>query len=180
MRDDVQRWIATEWGHSPIAMKRLTIKAQQYLRAVHYGGSLGKEETRKRFGAELMRESACAVNLETNETLERGARRQMRLQVLNTPGRVQRASDFDMMFAHTDMPMYEGTASEACGFDVEALAAAEGKQTIASIYRAESIERTKQERREELERLKKQDPERAKEYAQENEFRYGITERASK
>lgn len=155
MRDDVQRWIVTEWSHSPIAMKRLTIKAQQYLRAVHYGGSLGKEETRKRFGAELMRESACAVNLETDETMERGARRQMRLLVLNTPERVQRADDFALMFAHTVMPAFEGTSSEACGFDVEALADKEGKQTIASQLRAESIERTKREQEEEaIERAK--------------------------
>jgi dephospho-CoA kinase len=180
MRDDVQRWIALEWGHSPIAMRRATMVAQQYLRAVHYGDSLGNEKTREMFGAKLMREAACAFGLETSETQERGTRRQLRLLVLNTPERVQRASDFDMMFAHTDMPMYEGTASEACGFDIEALAALEGKRTIASQLRAESIERTKQERLAELERLKKEDPERAREFAWENEFVYGINEGASK
>ncbi len=162
MRDDVQRYIVTEWGHSPLAMKRLTIKAQQYLRAVHYGDSLGKEETRKRFSAESMRESACAVNLETNETLARGARRQMRLLVLNTPERVQRADDFDMMFAHTEIPAFEGTASEACGFDVDALAAVEGKQTVASQITAENIERTKREQEEE-ERQAREAPEQGKE-----------------
>jgi hypothetical protein len=145
MRDDVQRWIAIEWGHSPIAVKQLTALAQLYLRPVHYGDSLGKEETRTQFGATVAREAACAFGLETNETRERGAHRHVRLLVLNTPERVQRASDFDMMFAHTDMPMYEGTASEACGFDVEALAAKEGKRTIASQLIAESIERTKRE-----------------------------------
>jgi hypothetical protein len=145
MRDDVQRWIAIEWGHSPIAVKQLTALAQLYLRPVHYGDSLGKEETRKQFGATVAREAACAFGLETNETQDRDAHRQVRLQVLNTPERVQRADDFDMMFAHTEMPMYEGTASEACGFDVEALAAKEGKRTIASQLIAESIERTKRE-----------------------------------
>ena len=149
MRDDVQRWIVTEWGHSPIAVKELTALAQQYLRTVHYGDSLGKEETRKQFGATVAREAACAFGLETNDTQDRDAHRQVRLQVLNTPERVQRSSDFDMMFAHTDMPMYAGTASEACGFDVEALAAKEGKRTIASQLIAESIERTKREQQEE-------------------------------
>jgi hypothetical protein len=149
MRDDVQRWIVTEWGHSPIAVKELTALAQQYLRTVHYGDSLGKEETRKQFGATVAREAACAFGLETNETRERGTHRHVRLQVLNTPERVRRASDFDMMFAHTDMPMYEGTASEACGFDIEALASKEGKRTIASQLIAESIERTKREQEEE-------------------------------
>ena len=167
MRDDVQRYIAENWSHSPIAVKQLTALAQQYLRAVHYADSLGEEETRKRFATDLMRQSACAFGLETNETLERGARRNVKLQVLNTPERGQRSSDFDTMFAGIDMPMFEGTASEACGFDVEALAAAEGKQTIASQLMAESSERTKQERLAELERLKKEDPERAREFAQE-------------
>src|SRR4029453_4803425 len=60
MRDDVQRWIALEWGHSPLAVKALTIVAEQNLRAVHYADTLGKEETRKRFAVEMMRESACA------------------------------------------------------------------------------------------------------------------------
>ena len=145
MRDDVQRWIAIEWGHSAIAVKQLTALAQQYLRTVHYGDSLGKEETRKQFGATVAREAACAFGLETNETQDRDAHRHVRLQVLNTPERVQRASDFDMMFAPTEMPAFEGTASEACGFDVEALAAKEGKRTIASQLIAESIERTKRE-----------------------------------
>lgn len=149
MRDDVQRWIVTEWGHSPIAVKELTALAQQYLRTVHYGDSLGKEETRKQFGATVAREAACSFGLETNETQDRDAHRHVRLQVLNTPERVQRSSDFDMMFAHTDMPMYAGTSSEACGFDVEALAAKEGKRTIASQLIAESIERTKREQQEE-------------------------------
>ena len=149
MRDDVQRWIVTEWSHSPIAVKQLTALAQLYLRPVHYGDSLGKEETRKRFGATVMRDAACASGLETNETLKRGARRQMRLLVLNTPERVQRADDFDMMFAHTEMPAFVGTSSEACGFDVESLAAKEGKRTIASQLIAEDIERTKREQQEE-------------------------------
>jgi hypothetical protein len=149
MRDDVQRWIALEWGHSPIATRRVTMVAQQYLRAVHYADSFGKEKTREMFGAKLMREAACAFGLETNETQDRDAHRHVRLQVLNTPERVQRASDFGMMFAHTDMPMYKGTSSEACGFDVEALAAKEGKRTIASQLIAESIERTKREQHQE-------------------------------
>jgi hypothetical protein len=178
VRDDVQRWIAIQWGHSPLAVKNLTISAKQGLRAVHYGDSLGKEKTRERFAAESMRESACASDLETQDML--GSRRQVTLLVRNTPERKARADDFDMMFAHGVYPAFEGTADEACGFDVQALAAAESKQTLNSIYRAESIARTKQERLAELERLKKEDPERAREFAWENEFRYGIKEGTSR
>jgi len=52
---------------------------------------------------------------------------------------------------------YDCPAAEACGFDVDALAAAEGKQTIASQLVAESIERTKREQQEEaIERANKE------------------------
>jgi len=172
MRDDVQRWIALEWGHSPLAMKGVTVVAHQYLRAVHYGEDLGKEATRKRFADETMRESVCASRVETQEMYRGRAYHRVKAEVLNTPERRERAAEFDYMFAHGVYDLPSITASEACGFDVDALAAAEGKQTIASQLIAESIERTKRERRErreELERLQKQDPERAKEYAVEIE-----------
>ncbi len=159
-RDDVQRWIAINYGHSPIAVKRLTIAAEQYLRAVHYGDELGPEETYKRFATESMRQSACAVGLETQETLDRGARRQVRLLVMNTPERAKRASDFSRMFANTVTSAFDGTTSEACGFDVEAMAAKEGKQTIASQRIAESIERTKREQQEEQQQQEQQPEER--------------------
>jgi len=149
VRDDVQNFIAREWGHSPVAVKGLTIVAQQYLRAVHYGDSLGKEETRKRFAAETMRESSCAFFLETQETREGGARKKVKEQVLNTDERRRRAVDFDLMFAHSLMDLPDGTPSEICGFDPDALAAAEGQLTVASKIRAETIERTKREEEQE-------------------------------
>jgi len=166
VRDDVQRWIATQWGQSPLAVKGLTIMAQQYQRAVHYGDSLGKEETRKRFTDETMRESACVAHLETQDMF--GARKKLAAQVLNTPERRERADAFDYMFANGAYDLPRGTAAELCGFDVDAMAAAEGKKTFASELMAESIERTNRERREkreELERLQKQYPERAQDYA---------------
>lgn len=143
MRDDVQRWIALEWSHSPLAVKALTIQAQQLLRAVQYGDDLGREETQKRFAKESMRESACASDLQTLEMQESGARRNLKLQVLNTDERKLRAHNFDYMFAHGAYPAFEGTQDEACGFDVAALAAKEGKPTINSMLRAEAIERGK-------------------------------------
>jgi hypothetical protein len=148
LRDDVQRWIAENWGHSQLAVKALTISAQQELLAVRYGDSLGKAETRKQFGPDSMRKSACTSDLETTEMLEGRAFEKVRLQVTNTPERWKRAREFDYMFANSILMGFEGTPTEACGFDPEALAAREGKQTISTQLRAESTERTEREERE--------------------------------
>lgn len=152
MRDDVQRWIALEWGHSPIAVKALTTMTGLYLRAVHYGDSLGKEETRKRFTADLARQGACVAHLETQEMLEKAAYERALAIVRNTPERFSRAESFDYMFANSAIPAFDGTEFEACGFSVAALAAAEGKQTVHSIYRAERLQRMKLEQQEEADR----------------------------
>lgn len=141
VRDDVQRYIALNWGHSPLAVKSLTIVAQQGLRAVHYGDGLGKERTRELFAAKTMQESACSVDLETEETV--GARRKVSRLVRNTPERQARSDAWDMMFANGVYPGFEGDANAACGFDVDAMAAAEGKQTISSKLRAINIEEGK-------------------------------------
>ncbi len=157
VRDDVQRWIALNWGHSPLAVKGLTIVAQQYLLGVHYGGdSLSKEEARK-LSPDSMRKSMCSSSLETEEMLKGRAYDKVALQVTNTPERWKRSREFDYLFAHGVYTLPDITPTEACGFDPEALAAGEGKQTISSQLRAESIERTKREEREERERAIKEE-----------------------
>ena len=147
MRDDVQRWIATEWGHSEIAVKALTLAAQGRLRDVHYGDSLGKEETRK-LGPEGSRRIACTSALETVEMQEGRAFRRLSLQITNTPERWKRAREFDYMFANSILSAFTGTPTEACGFDPDALAAREGKQTIAAQLTAERTESEQREARE--------------------------------
>ena len=149
VRDDVQRWIAQEWGHSQLAVKGLTIVAQQYLLGVHHGGdSLSKEEARK-LSPDSMRKSMCSSSLETEEMLKGRAYDKVALQVTNTPERWKRSKEFDYLFAHGVYTLPDITPAEACGFDPEALAAQEGKQTISSQLRAESIERTEREKKEE-------------------------------
>ena len=157
MRDDVQRWIAQNWGHRQLAVKGLTIVAQQYLLGVHYGGdTLSKEEARK-LSPDSMRKSVCASSLETEEMLNGRAYDKVELMVTNTPERWKRAEEFDYLFAHGVYVLPNDTPTEACGFDPDALAAQEGKQTISSQLRAESIERTKREEHEEREREKKEE-----------------------
>lgn len=117
VRDDVQRWIAQNWGHSPRAVKALTIVAQSRLLDVHYGGdSLSKEEARK-LSPELMRKAICTSALETEEMLRASAFEKVKLQVTNTSERWKRSKDFDMLFANGIFFLPDDTPTEACGFD---------------------------------------------------------------
>lgn len=68
VRDDVQRWIAENWGHSALAVKALTLAAQERLRDVHHGDNLGKAETRK-LGPESMRKTVCIISIELEASL---------------------------------------------------------------------------------------------------------------
>lgn len=155
IRDDVQRWIVNEWGHSQLAVEGLRRWAEVTQLGVHYGDDLGKEATRKLW-PEIDRKITCYANLETQEMLEGIAFKRLQLQVMNTPERRQRHADFDYMFAHGYYPAFAGTPDEACGFDVAALAAKEGKTTINSMLRAEANERGKlMQQQEAIEDVKK-------------------------
>jgi hypothetical protein len=154
MRDDVQRWIAMEWGHSPIAVKALTLVAQGKLFEVHHGGELGREETRK-LGPDLMLKSVCAFELRTPEMQSARAYDKVKNVVTNTPERWKRSRDFDQHFANSILDLPNVTAAEACGFDPKALAIAEGTQTIASQLRTESAARKEPEEPEQQDKEQK-------------------------
>lgn len=142
VRDDVQRWIAENWGHSPLAVKALTMAAQERMRDVHYGDELGKAETRK-LGPESMRKTICITSLATEEMLQGNALEKVRLQVTNTPERWKRARDFDQLFANSILSLPDDTPAEACGFDPAALAVQAGEQTWAGKIAAERPEEEK-------------------------------------
>jgi hypothetical protein len=145
IRDDVQRWIVQNWGHSPVAVKALTIYAQIKQIEVHYGDDLGKTETRKRFGPETERMIICYGKLETKAMLAGRASDKLTNVVLNTPERWKRSRDFDYMFAHGVYMLPDITPAEACGFDPTALAARTGEQTIADQLAAELAARAEEE-----------------------------------
>lgn len=140
VRDDVQRWIAENWGHSALAVKALTLAAQERLRDVHYGDDLGRAETRK-LGSESMRKTICITSLATEEMLQGNALEKVRLQVTNTPERWNRARDFDQLFANSILSLPDDAPAEACGFDPAALAVQGGEQTWAAKAAAERPEK---------------------------------------
>lgn len=120
VRDDVQRWIAENWGHSERAVAALTIVAQLKQLEVHHGDDLGKEATRK-LEPELTRKIICYARLETPEMLNGRALDHLTNKVTNTPERWKRSRDFDYMFANSILMSPDYTPAEACGFDPAAL-----------------------------------------------------------
>ena len=123
VRDDVEIFIAEKWGHSERAVAALTTVAKVTQMRVHYGDSLGKEETRKRM-ADIMRASTCYMGLATPEMEAKGVSgvsQDVRNKVTNTPERWKRSREFDYLLAHNVYDLPDLTVAEACGFDPEKL-----------------------------------------------------------
>jgi hypothetical protein len=120
IRDDIQRYIWDEYPDSERARAALFTVAKVTQMRVHYGDSLGKEETRKRM-ADIMRASICYMGLATEGMLERSASERLRNKVTNTPERWKQSREFDYMLAHNVYDLPDLTVAEACGFDPEKL-----------------------------------------------------------
>lgn len=145
----VKDWIDREWGHSPIAVAGLTVVAQQYFLAVEIGPEKLSPERIKQLVTDMVRNSACASELETQEMLEGRARKRLALQVMNTPDKGLRAAQYHQNFAvqsgHPLIEAFTGTPTEACGFDPAELARAEHTVTINDSLRAEVDDLAKKE-----------------------------------
>ncbi|HYN27873.1 MAG TPA: hypothetical protein VES94_06210 [Burkholderiales bacterium] len=116
VRDDVQRYIMDNWGHSQRAVKVLTELAKAKQMQVHYGDELGKEETRKLM-PKIMSSSICYSRTETPEMMRTGAFDSVLIKVTNTPERWKRAADFDYQLAHNVYDLPDISVADACGFD---------------------------------------------------------------
>ena len=158
MRDDVQRWIAQNWGHSPLAVKALTQWAQVKTdRSALRRQSRQRQKPASSLGLKQNARSSAISRLETTAMLEGRASD----KVTNVSHKHTRALEtVTRLRLHVRARIYPSpnyTTKEACGFDADALAAQTGEQTISSQLRAESIERTEREEREEREREKKEE-----------------------
>ena len=104
-------------------MAALTTVAKVTQMRVHYGDSLGKEETRKRM-ADIMCASTCYMGLATPEMEAKGVSgvsQDVRNKATNTPERWKRSREFDYLLAHNVYDLPDLTVAEACGFDPEKL-----------------------------------------------------------
>lgn len=116
LRDDVQRYIAMNYGHSALAVKVLTNIAMTKQIAVKYGDSLGREESQK-LASKFMNAGRCYSRTATPEWHKSQAMEKVEIEVTNTPERFKRAHAFSYMLAHNVYMFGDETAAELCGFD---------------------------------------------------------------
>lgn len=124
VRDDVQRFIHETWPDSERARKALYLIAQSKQTAVHYGGELGKEETRKLM-PEIMNRAICysrVSHMGNDALVMQSAMEAVLNKVTNTPERWARAAQFDSNLAHEIYALPDDSDIPAlCGFDPAAL-----------------------------------------------------------
>jgi hypothetical protein len=115
IRDDVQRFIAENWGDSPLAVKVLTMIAENKLTAVKLGGELGREETQK-LAPKVINAARCYV-LATPDLAGGNAMELVSIRVTNTVERFKRAHAFEYQMAHQVYIFKDESITELCGFD---------------------------------------------------------------
>jgi len=116
VRDDVQRYIAANWGHSALATNTLTLIAKSKQLQVNYGDSLGREDSIK-LAPIMLKAGDCYARTATPEMRQRQAMQNVQVEVTNTPERYKRAHAFNYMLAHNVYPLSQDTTAEMCGFD---------------------------------------------------------------
>ena len=115
IRDDVQRFIAENWGGSPRAVKVLTMVAASKLLAVKFGGELGREESQKH-ASKFINAGRCYVRA-TPELSASHALELVSFRVTNTEERFRRAHAFEYQLAHQVYIFGNESTTELCGFD---------------------------------------------------------------
>lgn len=120
VRDDVYRYIWFEYPHSERAREALFQIARASQIQVIAGADLSKEEARK-LVPQIMKNAVCYSYVETKEMLQARASDRVKVKVTNTPERWLRLEAFNDHIAHQAYPLGDDSATEACGFDPEAL-----------------------------------------------------------
>lgn len=115
IRDDVQRFIAENWGESPRAVRVLRNLAEQKLMTVRVGGDLSREETQQ-LAQKLLNAASCLFYA-TPELMDKQAQELVGLRVMNTPERYKRASAFNYQMANHVYMLGNETPTQLCGFD---------------------------------------------------------------
>jgi len=119
VRDDVQRFIAENYGHSEravMALREIAKTAQQQMLA---GGSISGEEA-KRLANLSMRQVACFGG-SVEEKDRRGAIGRLVTEVTNTPQRFAQMGKFEVLAANRVYELPMDATPLLCGYDPEKL-----------------------------------------------------------
>ena len=120
VRDDVQRFIALNYGHSERAVQTLRNIAKSTQLAVLKGDSVSREEAQK-LAPIAFNAGACYSRVADQQIQKTRALELVEIQVTNTPERFKRAKQFEYKSGHHSYVIPDASTKEVCGFDPSAL-----------------------------------------------------------
>ncbi|MBA2549231.1 MAG: hypothetical protein H0V16_12360 [Burkholderiaceae bacterium] len=120
VRDDVQRYIAENWGHSERAIRALTNIAKARQAAVIAGDSVSREEAQA-LAQPMLNAGSCYILAGDQALKDTQALQKVAYKVMNTPERFKRGRDFEYKAGHTVYPLNQASTPQICGFDPAAL-----------------------------------------------------------
>ena len=117
VRDDVQRYIALNWGHSERAVRALSGGAKGVQMQVLTGDSVSRDEAKRLAEKFVMNRVSCFTG-SVDEGLRWGnALGDVVERVANTPERARRKHSFEYQAAHQVYMLSDAPITELCGYD---------------------------------------------------------------
>ncbi len=120
VRDDVQRYIAENYGHSERAVMALREIAKGAQQQILIADSVSGEEA-KEIGNASMKRVACFTRSVNEEIVFSGAIGKLVTEVTNTPERYARKGKFEVLAANRFYELPMDATSLLCGYDPEKL-----------------------------------------------------------
>ena len=117
MRDDVQRYIALNWGHSERAVRALSGVAKGVQMQVLTGDSVSREEARRLAEKFVMNSVNCFSTSVDAGIVGFSALEHVVKKVANTPERARRKHSFEYLAAHQVYMLSDAPITELCGYD---------------------------------------------------------------
>lgn len=115
VRDDVQRFIAENWGHSERAVVSLMNMAKITQAQLLSADTIDREGAKK-LGDEGMRQVSC-VALSDEKLVWDQAVVKVGSQIRNTPERIAKMFKFEVMAANQVYELPNASAAKLCGYD---------------------------------------------------------------
>jgi len=116
VRDDVQRFIALNYGHSERAVVALREIAKGAQQQILIGDSISGDEAKK-IGNESMKRVACFARSVDQEMVFSGAIEKLVTEITNTPERFKQKGKFEVLAANRVYEFPMDSAPVLCGYD---------------------------------------------------------------
>ena len=120
LRDDVQRFIVLNWGHSERAVRALSSIARNVQQNIELGSTLSRDEAYE-IAKGQGKPIGCFSRSVDDQIRYSVALEKVVSAVANTPDRKRRYHDFDSLLSGRIFVLDEGTTPELCGYDPAAL-----------------------------------------------------------